>query len=179
MLEVEIKIQPDSDAIAGLRDRLLHLSTGEPHLRKQEDLYFSHPSRDLKARDEALRLRCDEGLAITWKGRKIDPPLKTREEIEFALGTDLATATRLLEALGFRPVARVSKRREEWRLTEPYAATVCIDEVAGLGTFAEVEVLAEEAAAGRQALEAVLEVLGLSDQEAIPTSYLGLLERAR
>jgi adenylate cyclase class 2 len=179
MLEVEIKIQPDADRLASLRDRLSHMNARKPHLREQTDLYFSHPSRDLKARDEALRLRCDEGLAITWKGPKLDSPIKTREEIEFSLGTDLQTATRLLEALGFRPVAQVRKRREEWRLTEPHAATVCIDEVEGLGTFAEVEVLADDAAAGRRALEAVLGELGLSDLEAIPASYLGLLHRSR
>jgi adenylate cyclase class 2 len=179
MLEVEIKLQPDAAALAQLRERLADLCTREPRLREQEDLYFAHPSRDLKSRDEALRLRYDDGLVITWKGPKLDPPFKTREEIEFALGTDLDTATRLLEALGFRPVARVSKLREEWCLVQPHEATVCLDQVADLGTFAEVEVLAEEAGAGRHALKAVLEVLGLSQHEAIETSYLGLLDRTR
>lgn len=174
MLEVEAKLRPAAPRIEALRARLEALA-GAPRLRQQSDTYFHHPSRDLKARDEALRLRCDDGLAITWKGPKLDPPLKTREEIEFGLDTDLATATRLLEALGFSPVATVEKEREEWTLATPTDASICIDRVLGLGTFVEVEVQADDAGKGRVQVESLLAELDLADCEPVATSYLGLL----
>jgi adenylate cyclase class IV len=45
----------------------------------------------------------------------------------------------------------------------------------GLGWFVEVEVQAEQAAPGREQLEAVLQLLSLDQLEFIATSYLGLL----
>ncbi|MDG1401033.1 MAG: class IV adenylate cyclase [Candidatus Binatia bacterium] len=175
MLEVEVKIRLDEQGLEELRRQLPALTVDTPTTLEQEDLYFSHPDRDLKARDEALRLRLDSRLAITWKGPKLDPPLKTREEIEFGLDTDCDTATRLLVALGYQEVARVTKTREQWRIAAPSPALICLDNVVGLGWFVEVEVEAEQAAEGRMQLEAVLRLLSLDQREFIATSYLGLL----
>ncbi len=175
MLEVEVKLQPDEQKRLALRDQLRESAGGEPVIHQQQDIYFSHPDRDFKARDEALRLRVDDGLFLTWKGPKLDPPLKTREEIEFGLATDPATATRLLTALGFEQAATVSKTREQWSLANPCRANICLDNVVGLGWFVEVEVLAEEAAAGREQIEKVLLHLGLDQEPFLQTSYLGLL----
>ncbi|MBU6283640.1 class IV adenylate cyclase, partial [bacterium] len=147
---------------------------------RQSDVYLAHPARDFAATDEALRLRLDDAtLRITYKGRKLDPPRKTREEIEFPLATDLPTASLLLERLGFRPVATVVKRRVEWRLPGPGDAVVSIDEVDGLGLFCEVEVAAEDPTAGREALDRALLRLGLEDATPIAESYLELLLGSR
>jgi adenylate cyclase class 2 len=131
MLEVEVKIRLDDLGLEKLRLQLPQITVGAPTTLEQEDLYFSHPDRDFKARDEALRLRLDSNLSITWKGPKLDPPLKTREEIEFGLDTDFTTANRLLMALGYEEVARVHKTRQQWQLETPYPAIVCLDNVAG------------------------------------------------
>ena len=173
MLEVEAKLKPQAGQVAELRRKLEAIAP--PSVRTQADTYFQHPARDLKASDEALRLRCDDGLAITWKGPKLDAPFKTREEIEFGLETNLETATRLLEALGFTRVATVEKKRSEWHLPRADAAAVCIDEVTGLGTFVEVEVMATDAGEGRERLEALLDELDLADCAPVQASYLGLL----
>ena len=175
MLEVEVKLQPDEKSLLALRDRLRESADGAPVIHQQQDIYFSHPDRDFKARDEALRLRVDDGLFLTWKGPKLDPPLKTREEIEFGLDTDSATATRLLTALGFEQAATVSKTREQWTLQNPCPANICLDNVVGLGWFVEVEVLAQEAVVGREQIEKVLLHLGLDQEPFLQTSYLGLL----
>ena len=137
---------------------------------EQVDRYFSHPSRDFAATDEALRLRSTGShLAITWKGPRLDAAAKTRREIELPLieaavpaaaGAEAAVPdaldrwTELLEALGFRPVREVAKRRRiasvAWEGSE---ITVAIDRVAGLGDFVELEIQADAAgiavAAGR------------------------------
>lgn len=127
---------------------------------EQVDRYFSHPSRDFAATDEALRLRSTGShLAITWKGPRLDAAAKTRREIELplieaAVPDALDRWTALLEALGFRPVRDVAKRRRiasvAWEGSE---ITVAIDRVAGLGDFVELEIQADAAgiavAAGR------------------------------
>lgn len=179
MLEAEVKLALDGGGAAALRRRLFEIGApaGEEH--HQVDTYFAHPDRDFRTTDEALRLRSDGGtLRITYKGPKLDPPRKTREEIEFALETDHATAAALLDRLGFRNAAEVRKRREEWVLHEDHRVTVSVDEVDGLGTFCEVEVEAADVAQGRERLEAALRRLGLADHEPIAESYLELLTRS-
>jgi len=180
MLEAEVKIRLD----AARKERLLAslqamgaLLIGE---HRQEDEYFAHPSRDFLASDEALRLRESGGrLRITYKGPKLDPPRKTREEIEFALETDRENAADLLDRLGFRAIARVRKLRREHRLPDEPPTVVCVDEVEGLGSFCEIEVEAESVEAGRARLASRLVKLGLDDLPPIAESYLELLGGTR
>ena len=86
----------------------------------------------------------------------------------------------LLTYLGYRAVAVVRKRRQSYSLArEGLAVTVCLDEVAELGRFAEVEVLAsdEQASAASSALQRVAAELGLV--EVAPRAYLTMLLEAR
>ena len=180
MLEAEVKLRLD----AARRERLLASLRGMGALllgeHRQEDEYFAHPSRDFRATDEALRLRESGGrLRITYKGPKLDPPRKTREEIEFALETDREKAAHLLVRLGFRAVSCVRKLRCEYRLPDEPPTVVCIDEVEGLGSFCEIEVEAESVEAGRARLASRLVKLGLDDLPPIAESYLELLAGAR
>lgn len=62
------------------------------------------------------------------------------DEYEFAVD-DGDMARQMLTALGWQEVVTVDKVRLESK-TEDY--TICIDEVAGLGLFIELEVLAED-----------------------------------
>lgn len=180
MLEAEVKIALDGEAHERLLGRLAAEGARPGSERLQSDVYLAHPSRDFAATDEALRLRSDDGvLRVTYKGRKLDPPRKTREEIEFALETDEPTAILLFERLGFRPVATVAKSRVEWHLPEPGGAIVSVDRVLDLGMFCEVEVAARDVVSGRAALDLALERLGLDGATPIAESYLELLLRAR
>jgi len=180
MLEAEVKLGLD----AARKERLLArleaigaLLVAEHH---QEDDYFAHPSRDFAESDEALRLRESDGrLRITYKGPKLDPPRKTREEIEFGLEADRENAAHLLFRLGFQTVARVRKLRREHRLPDEPPTVVCIDDVEGLGSFCEIEVEAESVEAGRARLASRLVKLGLSDLTPIAESYLELLVGTR
>ena len=176
MLEAEVKLRIDEPAAERLREHLqtLGASTGAPV--HQRDIYFAHPNRDFSKTDEALRLRFEErGLFVTYKGKKLDPPRKTREEIEFPLATDPETATLLLQRLGFTIVATVEKLRSEFTLTDPSAAIVSIDRIEGLGLFCEVEVSADTVEQGREGLARFLTKLNLEDRSPIPESYLELL----
>ena len=64
------------------------------------------------------------------------------DEYEFAVD-DGNAARQMLTALGWRKVVTVDKIRLESK-TEDY--TICIDEVAGLGLFIELEILTEDSA---------------------------------
>jgi adenylate cyclase class 2 len=180
--EVEIKFRTEDHA--DLARRLTSLGGKPGPLVEQEDAYLSHPARDFAESGEALRLR-REGAAnrLTYKGPRHGGPTKTREEIEIGCeeGAEAGERLRRLwEVLGFRTVAVLHKRRQAFHLQyrgRPFE--VVLDVAEGLGTFAEVEAIARDAADLTGAQAAVLDLaraLGLTEVE--HRSYLRMaLER--
>lgn len=173
-----------------LKFRVINLAEFEAALRQrgaqaaaskaQIDRYFNHPSRDFAQTDEALRLRIDgDRPRITYKGPKIDKETKTRKEIELPIGEtldDLDQMSEMLTLLGFREVATVRKERRTFELiVEETAIEVALDEVAGVGSFVELEGAADEDTVGqvRQIILRLATDLGLTDPER--RSYLELL----
>jgi adenylate cyclase class 2 len=180
MLEIEMKF-PGADLAA--LERLLADWGARPEPAIEEaDTYFnsSDPHRDFARTDEALRLR-QVGPAnfVTYKGPKRGTQTKTRTEIEVPLGEGEQAArdfASILTHLGYRFVAVVRKRRRVYHLErEGFPVQVCLDEVDGLGRFAEVEIMApeEQLEAGKAALLRAAAALGLSEEER--RSYLELL----
>ena len=129
-------------------------------------------------------------MVITWKGPRIDAATKTRREIELPLAirlpeggdsanpaaSTIAHWTELLEALGFRPVATVAKRRQPARVHwQGMEVDVAIDSVAGVGEYVEFELQAGEAEVpqARACLESLARELGYGNPER--RSYLELL----
>jgi len=149
-------------------------------IREEVDVYFQHPSRDFSQTDEALRIRCAGGrFYITYKGPKIDPATKTRDEIELPLDStpeNIEKWRQLLERLGFQPVAEVFKRRRrgtlQWNCRQ---VEVSLDEVQDLGWFLELELVVEpeEFPSARDQVLALCRELGLENAER--RSYLELL----
>jgi adenylate cyclase class 2 len=147
---------------------------------EQVDLYFAHPSRDFAQTDEALRIRRigDESF-VTYKGPKVGKVAKTRQELELPLaggrpgGVQFAL---LLESLGFRRVAEVAKTRRPGSLHwNGRAVEVALDEVAGIGRFLEIELIAADDARddAEHALQSLAQRLRLTQQE--KRSYLALV----
>lgn len=179
MLEVELKVSLAGQSLAALENALAEQGFTPACTLRETDLYFNGGGRDFRETDEALRLRrvqrLPEGPAetlITYKGPKTGGLAKSRTEYETAVG-DQAVMGAVLEALGFRPVHTVEKTRRE--LTAG-AVTACLDEVAGLGAFLELELLVEadrEAAAER--LLALLDRLGVPRENLTRRSYLEML----
>ncbi|MFW6436689.1 MAG: class IV adenylate cyclase [Halococcoides sp.] len=193
MYEVEIKVPVE----AGIRDRLADIGADPIERVHQTDAYFDAPHREFAETDEALRIRrervdspagdgsageesdqraddADLRVRMTYKGPKIDARSKTRTEAEIAID-DAETARAMLEGLGFERAATVEKDRHRFALG-PTVATV--DDVAGLGTYLELERDIEresDVAEDREALEGILRDLGLDPDDQIRRSYLGLL----
>lgn len=123
---------------------------------KQKDTYFNHPNRDFAETDEALRIREMDGKTyFTYKGPKIDSITKTREEIEIQI-EDPESAREFLLRLGFKEVRVVNKKRIKYHLND---FTVCLDEVAGLGQFVEIEASSDDQDQINELRESILETL--------------------
>lgn len=181
MLEVEIRYRTPEKA--GVVDRLIAWGAVAAEDRIDVDQYSNPPDRDLKATDEAFRLRrIGERNFLTYKGPRRDAETKTRTEIEIPLadGTEVAEDTQqLLAALGFQPVVLVRKQRRVYRFTRGgFAMEACFDDVELVGSFLELEILAEEEQY-EQAKAVLLQTaadLGLTQKE--NRSYLGMVLEA-
>ena len=182
MLEIEQKFARAD--FARLERRLTEWGAVLSEAHEVADHYFNAPDRDFARTDEAFRLRrIGATNFLTYKGPKQHSDVKMRTELEIPLlpGELAATdMTKLLTHLGYRFVAVVKKQRRQASLQrEGFAFTICLDEVEGLGRFAEVEVLAppERSADAERAVAALAKELGLTEVE--KHSYLGLLLAAR
>ncbi len=80
-IEVEVKFPvPD---LAAVQSQLEGLGATPSQAVEEIDVYYRHPARDFAATDEALRIRrVGPANRITYKGPKVDPTTKTRQEIE-------------------------------------------------------------------------------------------------
>jgi adenylate cyclase class 2 len=182
MLEVEVRYRTADRA--GVVRTLEGWGTKLAQDRTDVDLYFNPPGRDLKASDEAFRLRrVGKANCLTYKGPKRDTETKTRTEIEVPLGNGdetAADAERLLLALGYKPVVTVRKRRQVYRFERGgFKMEVCFDEVDLVGAFVELEILApeEQYEAAKAVLLKTAAELGLTDKET--RSYLGMVLEAQ
>ena len=171
MFEVEIKARAPVEA---LEAELKRRGAVFEKAVRQADAYYNAPDRDFAVTDEAVRLRAQEGRAyLTYKGKKLDAQSKTRKEVEVEV-SDFARAEDILQSLGFRRTLDVAKER---RIYHYQGAEVCLDRVAGLGEFVELEAqVRSQAEVGpkRDELIALLRGLGVGG-ELIRASYLEML----
>jgi len=171
MLEVELKVRiPSLDPI---REQLVRNHARPKGKVHEHDIYYNAPHRDFGQTDEAVRVRyTDDHAVVTYKGPKIKKfGLKAREELNFAVESG-ATFETMLDRLGFTKTLEVNKWRETFSLGN---ASVSLDTVDGLGTFAEIEVIAEDESANpTAAIEKIAKEIGVVG-EPILESYLEML----
>lgn len=150
MIEVESKFKisgdmTQSDLLAILKDQFIAPTS----VKRQIDTIFLLPeqvdapiipgSKIMRVRD-VLNPETGE-LQQSLITLKVEGQVKlASDEYEFAVD-DGNAARQMLTALGWQEIVTVDKVRLESK-TEDY--TICIDEVAGLGLFIELEVLAED-----------------------------------
>lgn len=187
MLEVEIKAalgQLKKEQLQNAAEKIGFTPAGS---LQEIDIYFNGNDRNFMKTDEALRLRnCRDLNAgssetfITYKGPKLDRESSTRLEYETEVG-DLSIMKNLLAALGYKEVFTVDKTRQEWKLSpsvERTEVTLCLDSVAGLGNYLELETLTESEEQRQAAVESLLQLLdqlGVSRDQLTRKSYLELL----
>lgn len=171
MLEIELKVRVASLDI--LRQRLISLNAQSCGRLHEHDVYYNAPHRDFGSTDEAIRVRYTDGHAVvTYKGAKIKTSgLKAREELNTAVESG-QVFEQMLDRLGFTKTAEVNKWRENFRFRN---VAISLDSVDELGTFAEIEIMAENDDFDASAqIEKISKEIGIQG-EPILTSYLELL----
>jgi adenylate cyclase class 2 len=171
MLEIELKVRvPSLDPV---RHQLVGHNARFYGRKHEHDVYYNAPHRDFSVTDEAVRVRyTDDHAVVTYKGAKIGTSgLKAREELNTAVESGEVFET-ILDRLGFTRTAEVNKWRENYQLGN---TSISLDSVEELGTFVEIEVLAErdDRIAAAQ-IERISKEIGVQG-EPILASYLELL----
>ena len=174
MLEIEAKIKIDSTS--EVEKRLKDAGAVFLGTQKQNDSYYNAPHRDFAVTDEALRIRVtDDKTELTYKGAKIrDSGAKTdaKAREEFNIGIESAeTMESILLRLGFRKSSAVFKTRSEYSFA---GTTVALDEVAGLGSFVEIEVIGDDRESALQTIADVKKRLEITGEH-IQVSYLEMI----
>lgn len=166
-MEVEQKFRAD---LGRVREELLRLGASPVEAKEEVDIYFQHPCRDFAKTDEALRVRRSGGdVEVTYKGPRMRSSAKARLELTVSADGDVEA---VLEALGFRKVAVIKKRREYYSYG---SLTISLDDVEGLGQFVEIEAVASSEASLKEAeaeVSALAERLGLAER--VDATYLEL-----
>jgi adenylate cyclase class 2 len=175
MLEIELKVRVES--LTAVRQRLAGLGAILSDRVTERDIYYNAPNRDFAATDEALRARyTDSGCIVTYKGpKRAGAAVKAREEFSCRVNPG-EECEEILARLGFRRTAVVEKVREYYSLGE---VSIALDDVAGLGTFIEIEY-----AGGGTAEEAEREICRIrgelgAEGDPILLSYLEMLLEKR
>ncbi|NLV98602.1 MAG: class IV adenylate cyclase [Clostridiaceae bacterium] len=190
MLEIELKAFVDTEFFQDLEKKILAQNFYFVQMLEESDHYFNAPDRNFAESDEALRIReqrsgLSEQTMLTYKGAKVDPLSNTRVEIETKI-SNAADMQRILNSLGYKSVLTVEKKRREFRGTAEFSqVNICLDQLAGLGSFIEIEYCAEsdisqkEGESIRDRLLSLLDLLGIPRANLTRKSYLELLiERA-
>lgn len=167
MTEIEIKVKIDN--LAALQARLIALGAAvvkERHF--EENTLYDYADRRLSAKGEALRVRkIGRKAFLTFKGtpqpsRKFK--IRTEYETETRNARDLV---RILQSLGFSPIARYEKHRTELKKGK---LTICLDETV-IGSFVEFE-------GERETIAKMARTLEYPKETWIKKSYLSLLREA-
>ena len=182
MIEVEVKL-PVED-LNEIKRNLVKIGFEESSCIEERDTYFDNQQGDIRAKDEALRVRETKDYRtgkiraqINFKGKRLDAGTMTREELETGVENG-EISRKILQAIGYIPVApevikeRIMLRRE--------SVTACLDNVRGLGEFLQLEILADskkqkDAALGQ--IENILNNLGYQISDTVRTSYLSMLQK--
>lgn len=189
MIEVELKFPVES--LAPVRGAVLQKGIELSHVSHQSDEYFDSPLRNFAEKDLALRIRtANSRYWLTFKGPNRDKSAgnaaKMRSEIELELPDEQAAEKirMILLGAGFSSAAVVRKKRETYEFhsaTVPGRVEICLDEVSGLGSFIEFELLVDEHSGSITEFEAKQKLLEIAISfdlsNPITTSYLDMLLR--
>ena len=184
-IEVEVKIPIENRK--AIEEALYRIGAQRLNSETQVDVYFDHPARAFQETDEALRLRSrhpdvdgDEPdntipfpYELTYKGPKLESRSKSRVELSVHI-SNIDCARSILESLGFKHVATISKRRVFYTVD---SITVSVDDVEDVGLFLELERVVTSRRDMNPALDMIfnlIERLGLDSNNSIRTSYLEL-----
>lgn len=182
MVEIEVKVKIEDPT--GLEKCFIGQGYTLKEKLRETDTYFDGGMNGIKKSGQALRVRktvdCATGKehsSITFKGEKLDKISMARLELETGVENG-ETAERILRALGFFPVQPIVVKTR--KVLKKEDISVCVDDVQGLGSFLELEIMAESEDARPAALDRIEEILksiGYTMADTTRVSYLGQLQK--
>lgn len=177
MIEVEAKVAISEEEKLRILERLRSMCTLEGvRESEEEDLFFVSPHDPSFGVDKTLKLRrSDNEAKLIFKSRRAAEGLKENLEVEVRIREgDEGNLLRLLRLLGFKESVVIEKKRLSFSVD---GCTVNVDDVKGLGSFLEVEVLADEGSVGDayDKIASLLSALGLSHKKLIFKSYAEMM----
>jgi len=182
MIEVERKREV-ADAGDVLKERLSQLGYRNRGTNIEIDTYYSRPDRDFMATVECLRVRERDRFAeLTYKPPSTasthsaqDIIAKPETNVVLA-GPDQATpANTLLDVLGMVRLCRVEKTRTSFQHPDRGAITIALDQITGVGTFVETEIIALDQDKAALLIDEAEQALGLTTYPVVRLPYRDLV----
>ena len=189
MIEVELKARLRDRAAAEAAVGSFAESVGAFDKR---DGYWHGPDWRANRGMKGFRLRTEVGAdlapenVVTFKSKRSEGGIEINREVEFAV-SDRSSFLEFILRLGCEPFYDKRKTGVAFKVAAsgsyPYAATVEMVEIEGLGDFIEIEILLESEEAGavdlarREILE-LLSLAGVAESEIEPRFYSELLMAA-
>lgn len=133
------------------------------------NLRFDTPKKALSNAGQALRLRKDERIRLTYKGpADLSQQITSRTELEVEV-SDFDTTRRIMEALGYEVMMIYEKYRTTWVLD---GTEVVLDELP-IGVFCEIE------GENLDQILAVVNKFGLNWERRLTDSYLSIFAQLK
>jgi adenylate cyclase class 2 len=172
MIEVEVKVRIND--IKVMENRIEEQGAEYEGMIKQADEYFDFPDMRIFNSGSAFRVRAADGnYRVTYKGVKKDKETTSRAEIEIAIES-AEEMIKILENIGFIRLCEIKKKRKVYLLA---GLKISLDEVEGLGSFMEIEGMAnseEEYKAKKGEIFKLLDKFGVPLEEISQKSYMEL-----
>jgi adenylate cyclase len=165
-----VEIKAKISDLTLLRRRVEAVAQGGPILIEQEDTFFDCPKGRLKLR----RFSDREGELIFYQRPDAEGPRESQYSISPTSDPQILTMV-LSHAYGVRGVVR--KRRTLFWIGQ---TRIHLDEVDGLGTFLELEVVLEEHQSTSDGIEIAQKLMRdfeIDENALVPRAYIDLLER--
>jgi predicted adenylyl cyclase CyaB len=168
-MPANIEIKARIGDLAAFKKRAMSLSNSQVEIIPQEDIFFHTPQGRLK-----LRILAPDYAQLVYYTRSDAAGPKRSEYLIHEIKESEALKTLLGRALGVRGVVR--KTRHLFKVGQ---TRVHLDEVDGLGTFVELEVILRQGqsdAEGQAIAEDLMGKLGIKAEDLMEGAYMDLIE---
>lgn len=170
MIEVEAKVRINDRE--GMEERIKEQGAEYKGTIKQADEYFDCSDMRIFNSGGAFRVRAADGkYRVTYKGVKKDEETTSREEMEIAIES-AEKMIKILENMGFIRLCEIKKKRKVYLLA---GLKISLDEVEGLGSFMEMEGMANSEAEYKEKkgeIFKLLDKLGVPSEDISQRSYM-------
>lgn len=163
-----VEIKAPVQSVGDLIERISALANSGPEVIEQDDTFFKCDNGRLKLRE----FSDGSGELILYKRSNAEGPKTCHYEI---VPTDAVASLRRLLGRAYGLAGRVEKLRTVYMVGR---TRIHIDQVEGLGTFMELEVVLDEGeseAVGVREARELMAALGVEDSELINSTYVDLL----